>query len=86
MQGIIATFRGSHKTQYGNQMIVIADGVDSKVKAKTPIGKYVVWTSPGKKTITGKITKEHGNNGALRVLFERGMPGQSVGAKVEIKT
>ena len=36
------------------------------------------------KEIKGKITKEHGSNGCVRVLFERGMPGQSIGTKLDI--
>ncbi|MEK6808564.1 MAG: 50S ribosomal protein L35ae [Nanoarchaeota archaeon] len=32
----------------------------------------------------GNITKEHGRNGCVRVLFEKGMPGQAVGSKVNI--
>ena len=38
-----------------------------------------------KKEIKGKITAVRGRKGAVRVYFERGMPGQSVGAKVKIE-
>jgi len=49
------------------------------------VGKEVVWKSPKGKEIKGKVTKDHGNSGALKVLFETGMPGQSLSTKVEIK-
>jgi large subunit ribosomal protein L35Ae len=49
------------------------------------VGKTVSWKSPVGKVITGKITNVHGNKGVLRVQFEKGMPGQSIGAKVEVK-
>lgn len=84
MEGIIVNFRGGRHTQYNSQMIVQVAGVDNREKAKGLIGKVIVWSSPAKNEIRGKITQEHGTNGALRVKFEKGMPGQSVGQKVII--
>jgi len=84
MEGVIVNFCGGRHTQVGNQMVVLVSGIDSKDKAAAVVGKTVTWKSPATKEIKGKITKEHGNNGAVKVLFERGMPGQSVGQKVAI--
>jgi len=88
MEGTIVNFRGGVHTQTGNQMVIIVDGVSNIEKAKGLVGKKVIWTSPAKKEkkeITGKITFAHGNKGAVRALFERGMPGQAVGQKVRIE-
>ena len=85
MQGIITNFRGSKRRKRGNQMIVIVDGIANKEKAKPLVGKTVIWQSPAKKEIKGTVRAAHGNKGALRVLFEKGMPGQAIGNKVEIK-
>jgi large subunit ribosomal protein L35Ae len=85
MEGVIANYKGSHKTQVNNQMIVHASGVDSKEKAAKLVGKKVVWSSSAGKEIAGEVRSAHGNKGALRVLFERGMPGQSLGTKVKIE-
>ncbi|MBD3263386.1 50S ribosomal protein L35ae, partial [Candidatus Woesearchaeota archaeon] len=60
-------------------------GVESKDSAEKLVGKTVIWESPAKKQIKGKITAPHGNKGSVRVLFEKGMPGQSFGAKVNIE-
>lgn len=86
MMGTIIHFRGSRRRKKGNQMILLIENVDSKDKAKDLIGKGVTWTSPGKnkKEIKGKITAAHGNKGCVRVYFEKGMPGQSIGEKVKI--
>lgn len=65
-------------------MVVVVKGVDNKDKAKGLVGKKVVWKSPASKEIKGEIRAAHGNSGAVRVLFEKGMPGQAVGSKVEI--
>ncbi len=78
-------FRGGRHTQCGNQMIIVVDGVDSKEKASALIGKKVVWSSPAKKEIKGTVRSAHGRKGALRALFETGMPGQSISQKVKIE-
>lgn len=86
MDGIIAHFRGgSQKRHY--QMIVVVPGVESKEKAAELIGKQVTWSAPGKlkKQIHGVISQTHGNKGAVRVRFETGMPGQSLGQEVKIQ-
>ena len=78
-------FRGGRHTQYDNQMIILVDEIDSKEKANALIGKKVIWSSPAKKEIKGIVKSAHGSKGAIRVLFEKGMPGQSIGQKVKIE-
>ena len=85
MEACIVNFRGGRHTKYDNQMVIKIDSVDDKKKAAGLIGKKVSWKTPSGKEITGKITNAHGNTGALRVLFERGMPGQSVGTKLKVE-
>lgn len=85
MEGVIINYRGSHKTQYPNQMVIKVDSIDSKEKANTLIKKTVIWLTPSGKEMKGTITKEHGNKGALRVKFEKGLPGQAIGTKVKIE-
>lgn len=88
MEGTIVNFRRGRKTQKSNQMIIEVDGIDTKEKASSLLGKTVIWQTPSekeKREIKGKVTKEHGNSGALKVHFEKGMPGQSVGTKVKIE-
>lgn len=83
MEGIIVNFRSSKHRQKNNQMVVLV--AEDKEKAAKLVGKSVVWTSPAKKEIRGRITGVHGRKGAVKVLFEKGMPGQSVGSKVKIE-
>ena len=84
MEGVIVNFRRGRHTQKDNQMIIIVSGYD-KEKAKELIGKKVVWTSPAGKELKGKISALHGNKGAVRAIFETGMPGQAVGSKVKVE-
>ncbi|MEM4260213.1 MAG: 50S ribosomal protein L35ae [Candidatus Woesearchaeota archaeon] len=84
MEGTIVNFRMNRHSTYGNHMVVVVNTVDSKEKATKLIGKTVKFNT-GKKDITGKISGTHGNKGAVRVIFETGMPGQAVGKKVKIE-
>ncbi len=84
MEGTIANYRRGRHTQTNNQMIVLVEGINTKEKAAKFLNKKVIWKSPVGKEIKGLVTKEHGNKGALKVHFEKGMPGQSIGTKVNI--
>jgi ribosomal protein L35AE/L33A len=87
MKGRISAFRGSRRRKKGNQMILVIDSITDKEKAKTLIGKTAVWTAPGKnkKQLKGRISAVHGSKGAVRTIFETGMPGQSLGQEVMIE-
>ena len=87
MEAIVINYRRGRKTQTVNQMVIVVEGVDTKEAATALVGKTVVYTCVGKtaKTISGKVSAAHGSKGAVRVLFETGMPGQAIGAKVEVQ-
>ncbi|MBD3354991.1 50S ribosomal protein L35ae [Candidatus Woesearchaeota archaeon] len=85
MQGTIINFRSARHHQYPDHMIIKVSGIDDKEKAQELVGKKVTWVSPAKKEIKGEIKTAHGNSGAVRAIFETGMPGQSVGSKVKIE-
>lgn len=84
MEGVIKNFKRGRHTVTGNQMVVYINEVKSKEEAAKLVGKSVVWKSPAGKEIKGKVRSAHGNSGAVRVLFETGMPGQAIGDKVSI--
>ena len=84
MEGKIASFRRGVRTQKKYQMIVRVNGIGDKEKAKSLINKYVIWKSPGGKEIKGVVSNLHGNSGCVRVQFEKGLPGQSLGTKVSL--
>ena len=85
MEGTIMNFRQGRHTQTTNQMIVIVAGVDSREKAAKLVGKKVTFMTLSGKKIMGEVRSAHGNKGALRVLFEKGLPGQSLTRKVSIE-
>lgn len=84
MEALVVNFRRGRKNQTCNQMVIKVEGMTTSDKAKSLIGKSVVWKSPAGKELKGVVRDTHGNSGAVRVLFETGMPGQAIGKKVEL--
>ena len=83
MNGIIVNYKIGKHTQTTNQMIIKISDIKTREAAAKLVGKKVVYNT-GSKDITGEVRSAHGNSGALRVLFETGMPGQAIGKKVAI--
>jgi len=84
MKGVIVNYKGGKHTQVTNQMIIAPENSSSRDDASKLVGKKVIYNT-GKKDIAGEVRSAHGNSGAIRVLFETGMPGQSIGKSIEIK-
>jgi len=82
----VIQFRRGRKTFKPRHFLLEIPSVDTREGATKFVGKTVQWKSTGKepKKITGKISSAHGGNGVVRAIFEKGLPGQAVGSKVEI--
>jgi large subunit ribosomal protein L35Ae len=85
MEGTIVNFRQGRHTQTTNQMVIEVASIDSREKAAKLVGKKVTFTTPAGKKIVGEVRSAHGNSGAIRALFEKGLPGQSLTKKVSIE-
>ncbi len=85
MEGTIVNYRIGRHTQHTSHMIIAVKGVEKREKASSLVGKSVVWTNDKGNAISGKVASAHGNKGAIRAIFEKGMPGQAVGTKVKIE-
>ena len=55
-----------------------------KADAEKLLGKKVEWTTTSGKKLSGEITRVHGTKGAVVAKFEKGLPGQALGTKVQI--
>jgi len=64
--------------------LIRVEGITSRHKAVSLIGKRVVWTTSAGKKLAGKIVRWHGGGGLLRARFSTGIPGQVVGQAIEI--
>ncbi len=85
--GKVIQFRRGRTTQKPRHFIIEIPKCDNREKAEKFKGKNVEWKSPGKepKIIKGKIASAHGNNGIVRAIFEKGLPGQAIGTDVKIE-
>ncbi|MFH1174814.1 MAG: 50S ribosomal protein L35ae [archaeon] len=83
MNGVIVNYRRNRHTQTPTHIIIKVEGVAKRDEAKKLVGKSVVWNT-GKKDMKGKIAAAHGNTGAVRAIFETGLPGQAIGQKVAL--
>lgn len=81
MNGVIVNYRTARHHQKPNHLIVKVDTISTREAAEKLVGKKVTWNT-GKRDLVGKVASAHGNSGAVRVIFETGMPGQSLGTKV----
>ena len=85
MEAVIVNFRLGRHTKSEKQMVVRTKTATNKEQAEKLKNKKVTWKSPAGKEIKGYVKAPHGNSGAFKVEFEKGMPGQAVGQKVEIE-
>ncbi len=85
MEARIVQFRRGRHTVHERHFLIEIPKVSNRKDAEKLVGKEVEWTSPAGKKIKGKISGAHGNKGVVRAIFEKGLPGQAVTTKVEIK-
>ena len=83
--GKIVQFRRGRHVITEKHMLIEVPEVNTREEASKLVGKEVEWKSPAGKIIKGKISAAHGNNGVVRAIFEKGLPGQSVSGDVSIK-
>jgi large subunit ribosomal protein L35Ae len=86
MEATIIQFRRGRHTVHERHFILDVN-TKNKEDAEKFIGKEVEFICSGKdkKIIKGKINAVHGNKGLVRAIFEKGLPGQAVTGKVNIK-
>ncbi len=85
VKGKVVQFRRGRHTIKERHFLIEVEGSKTKKDAEKFVGKEVVWKSPAGKMITGKVSSAHGNNGIVRAIFEKGLPGQAITTEVEIK-
>ena len=84
VKGKVVQFRRGRRNIHEKHFLIEIDGVSSREDADKYVGKAVSWKSPAGKIIKGKVASAHGNNGVLRCIFERGLPGQAITTEVSV--
>jgi len=83
--GKVIQFRRGRHTIHERHFLIEIPEIKTKKEAEKFIGKEAEWKSPAGKIILGKISSTHGSKGVVRAIFEKGLPGQAITTKVEIK-
>ena len=83
--GKVIQFRRGRRVIHEKHFLIEIPGSKNREQAEKFAGKEVVWKSPAGKLIKGKISAAHGNKGIVRAIFEKGLPGQAITTKVEVK-
>jgi len=65
-------------------MIVKVDKVEKRADAEKLVGKKATYATKSGK-IEGKVAAAHGNSGAVRIIFEKGLPGQALTQSVTLE-
>ncbi len=84
MKAVIRSYRGGRHTQRDRHFILVPSGISKRSEASKLKGKIVTWKSPAGKLIKGKVADAHGAKGCVRVIMEKGLPGQAVGETMEL--
>ena len=81
--GTIVNYRIGIRTQMPKYCLIHVIGENTVFKAGQLIGRRVV-LKYGKSRFIGRIMDLHGKKGVVKVKFRKGIPGQALGAIVEL--
>jgi len=81
--GTIVNYRIGIRTQMPKWCLIQFIGENTISKAGQLIGRKVV-VKYGKNSFIGRIMGLHGKKGVVTAKFHRGIPGQAIGARVEL--
>lgn len=81
--GTIVNYRIGIRTQMSKWCLIQITGENSVSKAGQLVGRKMILKF-GKNSFIGKIMSLHGKKGVVTVKFRKGVPGNAIGAKVEL--
>ncbi len=81
--GTIVNYRIGIRTQMSKWCLVQIIGENSVSKAGQLVGRKMILKF-GKNSFIGRIMGLHGKKGVVEVKFRKGIPGQALGARVEL--
>lgn len=77
-------YRRSRHHQYLRHILIKFEGAEYPSAAKY-IGKEVIWETKSGRPLKGKVVALHGRKGVVRAIFEKALPGDALGTKVQVK-
>lgn len=83
LYGFIVGYRTGPKNQRSKECILKFPRIESPGEAARLIGRKVAWPV-GERRARGEIVSLHGGRGLVRARFRKGVPGQAIGAPIEV--
>lgn len=87
LRGVFTGLRRGKRTQDENHALVKIEGLNSRKEVSYYLGKrlvYVYKTKHGYRTIWGRISTPHGNNGVVKSRFNHNLPPRAIGATIRV--
>ena len=81
--GTIVNYRIGIRTQMPKWCLIQIIGENTVSKAGQLVGRKMILKF-GKNSFIGRIIGLHGKKGVVKVKFHKGIPGQALGARVEL--
>ena len=81
--GTIVNYRIGIRTQMPKWCLIQIMGENTVSNAGQLVGRKMILKF-GKKSFIGRIMDLHGKKGVVKVKFREGVPGQALGARVEL--
>jgi len=81
--GTIVNYRIGIRTQMPKWCLIQILGENTVSKAGQLVGRKMILRF-GKNSFIGRIMGLHGKKGVVKVKFQSGIPGQALGARVEL--
>jgi len=91
-KAVVTGFTKGKSNQKPNHSILKIEGVNTKEDTQFYMGKRVAYVYRAKtvkddsklRAIWGKVTRHHGNSGAVQAKFARNLPAKSFGSPIRV--